>query len=386
VALPKVAPRFPALTGPAIVALCAALFLGVAAFPQQHPRSKAGARASNPVVEPVGITPEMRIVTAHITPNALRADVSFLASDLLEGRDTPSRGLDIAAEYIASSFRRMGLDPVTGDSFYQAVPIQKTDAAEHRNDGPRDIAISGTANNVIGVLRGSDPALKDTDVIVSSHYDHLGLAPDGADRIFNGANDDASGTASVLEIANALASLHPRPKRSVLVILFCCEEKGLLGSKYYASHPLVPLEQTIAHINMEQMGRTDSTDGPHLNMMNVTGFDYSTIPALLVDSGKRVQISVVKDAQASDRYFRRSDNGPLADVGVPAHTVSVTYEFPDYHAVGDEWQKLDYDNMAHVDQAVGIAMLRLASAVTAPKWNDQDSTQRYIDAARKLQK
>jgi Zn-dependent M28 family amino/carboxypeptidase len=180
--------------------------------------------------------------------------------------------------------------------------------------------------------------------------------------------------------------LHPRPKRSVLVILFCCEEKGLLGSKYYASHPLVPLEQTIAHINMEQMGRTDSTDGPHLNMMNVTGFDYSTIPALLVDSGKRVQISVVKDAQASDRYFRRSDNGPLADVGVPAHTVSVTYEFPDYHAVGDEWQKLDYDNMAHVDQAVGIAMLRLASAVTAPKWNDQDSTQRYIDAARKLQK
>jgi hypothetical protein len=372
VPLPKGALRFPALPGPAIVALCAALFLSVAAFPQQHARSKAAGRAgNNAAAESAGITPEMRIVMAHITPNALRADVSFLASDLLEGRDTPSRGLDIAAEYIASSFRRMGLEPVTGDSFYQAVPVPKSQTGV-------------TANNVVGILRGSDPELKNTYVIVSAHYDHLGLGPSGDDRVFNGANDDASGTASVLEIASALASLHPRPKRSVLVILFCGEEKGLAGSRYYASHPLVPLEQTIAQINMEQMGRTDSTEGPHLNMMNVTGFDYSTIPALLVDSGKRVQIAVVKDAQASDAYFRRSDNGPLADVGVPAHTVSVAYEFPDYHAVGDKWQKLDYDNMAHVDQAVGIAMLRLASGLVAPKWNEHSSTERYVDAARKL--
>jgi hypothetical protein len=372
VALPRVTLRFPALTGPAIVALCAALFLGVPAYPQQNTRSKAAARAgSNAAAESAGITPEMRIVTAHITPNALRADVSFLASDLLEGRDTPSRGLDIAAEYIASSFRRIGLEPVTGDSFFQPVPFPPKDP-------------TGSANNVVGILRGSDPELKNTYVILSAHYDHLGLAPEGADRIFNGANDDASGTASVLEIANALASLHPRPKRSVLIILFCGEEKGLAGSRYYASHPLVPLKQTIAQINMEQMGRTDGTDGPHLNMMNVTGFDYSTLPALLVDSGKRVQIAVVKDAQASDAYFRRSDNGPLADIGVPAHTVSVTYEFPDYHAVGDEWQKLDYDNMAHVDQAVGIAMLRMASGLVAPKWNEHSSTERYLDAARKL--
>ena len=325
----------------------------------------------------------MRIVAAHITANALRGDVSFLASDLLEGRDTPSRGLDIAAEYIASSFRRMGLEPVSGDSFYQAVPVRGGDPAGLTS-------VNSTANNVVGVLRGSDPVLKDTYVILSSHYDHVGLAApsdnrSGDDRIFNGANDDASGTASVLEIANALASLHPRPKRSVLVILFCGEEKGLVGSRYYASHPLAPLEQTIAQINMEQMGRTDSPEAPHLNMMNVTGFDYSSIPALLADSGRRVQIAVVKDAQASDAYFRRSDNGPLAEAGIPGHTVSVTYEFPDYHAVGDEWRKLDYDNMAHVDQAVGIAMLRLASAVAPPKWNESNpAARRFAEAAKKL--
>jgi hypothetical protein len=351
------------------------------AVSQQRATKKAVAH-----VEPIGITPEMRIVANHISANSLRGHVSFLASDLLEGRDTPSRGLDVAAEYIASNLRRMGLEPLMGDSFYQAVPIEAREAK-----GERPARAAGTANNIVGVLRGSDPILKDTYVIVSSHYDHLGIAaPDdkratGEDRIFNGANDDASGTASVLEIANALASLHPRPRRSVLVILFCGEEKGLVGSRYYAAHPLVPLDKTIAQINMEQMGRTDSPEGAHLKMMNVTGFDYSTIPSLLVDSGKRVQIAVIKNAEASDAYFRRSDNGSFADAGVPTHTVSVTYEFPDYHAVGDEWQKLDYDNMAHVDQAVGIALLRLASAPTPPQWNEKlPAAQIFVDAAKKL--
>ena len=328
-------------------------------------------------MEPAGITPEMRVVTNHMSANSLRGHVSFLASDLLEGRDTPSRGLDIAAEYIASNFRRMGLEPVSGESYYQAVPVRGKD---------QDVsAPSAIANNVVGILRGSDPMLKDTYVIVSSHYDHIGLASTGEDRVFNGANDDASGTASVLEIANALASLHPRPKRSVLVILFCCEEKGLIGSRYYAAHPLVPLERTIGQINLEQMGRTDSPDGAHLKMMNATGFDYSTIPALLVDAGRRAQISVTKDAQASDAYFRRSDNGPFAEAGIPSTTGSVTYEFPDYHAAGDEWQKLDYENMAHVDQAVGIAMLRLASGLTTPKWNENvPAAQRFAEAAKTL--
>jgi hypothetical protein len=388
--------KFGATARYAILLCSAAALLNVPASSQQRPRSKAAPRPAA-AAESIGITPEMRIVAAHITPNALRAEVSFLASDLLEGRDSPSRGLDLAAEYISSTFRRIGLEPVAGDSYYQSVPIperaivhDKSDHEDRESEAP-EAGPAGMANNIIGVLRGSDPALKDSYVIISSHYDHKGIAPvdpanPSKDRIFNGANDDASGTASVLEIAGALASLHPRPKRSVLVILFCGEEKGLLGSRYYASHPLAPLEQTIAQINMEQMGRTDSTEGPHLNMMNVTGFDYSTIPALLVDSGKRVQIAVVKDAQASDAYFRRSDNGPLANAGIPSHTVSVTYEFPDYHAVGDEWQKLDYDNMAHVDQAVGIAMLRLASAVTPPKWNDTPATQKFVEAAKKLQR
>ena len=321
----------------------------------------------------VGLTPEMRIVVGHITANSLRGNVSFLASDVLEGRNTPSRGLDIAGEYIASQFRRLGLEPAGDDGYFQSVVVRPEDT-----DSPK-------SRNVAAILRGSDLQLKDTYVMLSAHYDHVGLAETGEDTIFNGANDDASGTASVLEVANALAALHPRPKRSVLFILFCGEEKGLRGSRYYVDHPLVPLNKTVADLNLEQLGRTDAPEGPHLHAANVTGFDFSDMTPVLVDAGKRVGIVVTKDAKASDRYFKMSDNEPLAKVGIPAHTLSVTYEFPDYHAVGDEWQKIDYDNMAKVDQAVGIATLRLAQELTAPHWNESyPAAKPYAEAAKKL--
>ena len=323
--------------------------------------------------EPVRVTPEMRIVASHITAGSLRGHVSFLASDLLEGRDTPSRGLDIAAEYIAAQFRRIGLEPAGDDGYFQTAPFNPNDP-----DSPK-------VRNVAGILRGSNPSLKDTYVMLTSHYDHIGVAPSGDGRIFNGANDDASGTSSVMEVANGLAALHPRPKRSVIFVLFFGEEKGLRGSRYYAQHPLVPLENTIADLNLEQLGRTDALDGPQIGTASLTGFDMSDVTRFLVDAGQRVGVKVYKNDKTSDPYFTRSDNASLARAGVPAHTLCVAYEFPDYHAVGDEWQKLDYDNMAKVDQAVGVAVLRMASALAPPKWNEEYTAARpYIEAAKKL--
>jgi hypothetical protein len=348
-------------------ALATALTAAIWAQAPRPVRTRAAAS------EAAGLTPEMRIVVGHITANSLRGDVSFLASDLLEGRDTPSRGLDIAGEYIASQFRRLGLEPGGDDGYFQSVVLKPEDP-----DSPK-------SRNVAAILRGSDPQLKETYVMLSAHYDHLGLAQTGEDRIFNGANDDASGTAAVLEVANALAALHPRPKRSVLFVLFCGEEKGLRGSRYYVDHPLVPLGKTVAELNLEQLGRTDAPEGPHFHTANVTGFDFSDMTPILVDAGKRVGITVSKDPKASEKYFSLGDNEPLATAGIPAHTLSVTYEFPDYHAVGDEWQKIDYDNMAKVDQAVGIATLRLAQALTGPHWNEASAAAKpYAEAAKKL--
>jgi Zn-dependent M28 family amino/carboxypeptidase len=116
--------------------------------------------------------------------------------------------------------------------------------------------------NVIGVLRGSDPALKDTFIIVSAHYDHLGINTNlEGDQIFNGANDDGSGTVSVIELATSLSTLKEKPKRSIVFMTFYGEERGLLGSTYYGKNPIFPLAKTVAAINLEHMGRTDDVEG-----------------------------------------------------------------------------------------------------------------------------
>jgi hypothetical protein len=242
-------------------------------------------------------------------------------------------------------------------------------------------------HNVVGVLRGSDPVLRDTYVMVTAHYDHLGVAGPGSqcramggDSICNGANDDGSGTASVIEVANALAALPTRPKRSIVFVTFFGEELGLVGSRYYGAHPVFPLAKTVADLNLEQLGRTDVDGGSSVGVANVTGFDFSTLTDAVVQAGGATGLRVVKVAQLNEQYFAQSDNQALADAGVPAHTVSVGYMFPEYHQPGDEWRKLDYDNLAMVDRTVALAVYQVADSAEAPQWKDLPQTQRYIKA------
>jgi Zn-dependent M28 family amino/carboxypeptidase len=150
--------------------------------------------------------------------------------------------------------------------------------------------------NVAGILHGSDPILKDTYILVTAHYDHLGTKPDGqGDRIYNGANDNASGTASIIEIASALSRLPAKPKRSIVFVAFFGEEEGLLGSKWYDRHPAVPLAKTIGNINLEQMGRTDDRSGKQVNTATLTGFDFSDLPQAFAKAGELTGITVYKD-------------------------------------------------------------------------------------------
>ena len=333
-------------------------------------------------------------VQPKITANDLKADVSFLASDALEGRGTPSKGLDIAAEYIAAEFRRAGLEPAGDDGYFQTADFNSVmllipAGASVRNSPARIPASTAQQpvklRNVIGVLRGSDPALKDTYLVLTAHYDHLGVRGSGeGDHIYNGANDDASGTSSVVEIAKALAALPQRPRRSIVFLTLFGEELGELGSRYYCQHPVFPLAKTVADINLEQLGRTDDTEGPRLLQFNLTGFDYTNIAAFLSTAGKETGIRAVKDEQNSDSFFGRSDNEAFADAGVPSTTLSVSYIFPDYHRPGDEWPKLDYDNMAKVDGAVALGVFRMADSAEAPQWNkDNPKTARYVQAREK---
>lgn len=315
------------------------------------------------------LTPDQQAAIAAVQPNSLRGNLSFLSSDLLEGRATPSKGLDIAAEFIASRFREAGLEPVGDDGYFQTAPWPL-----------RGDTKTGKVRNVIGVMRGSDPALKQTFIIVTAHYDHLGMKSTGeGDRIYNGADDDGSGVVGVIELANALKATHPR--RSIVFMTYFGEELGDLGSNWYGKHPILPLEKTIANINLEQIGRTDDTEGPRKDELSMTGFEYSDLGKLLNASGEKVGIKVTRHPRNSDAFFFRSDNATLAGEGVPAHTVCTAFEFPDYHQVGDSWDKVDYDNEAHVLKGLAVGLLDLANSDAAPKWNpDSPRAARYLKA------
>ena len=156
---------------------------------------------------------------------------------------------------------------------------------------------------------------------------------------------------------------------------------GLLGSRYYAQHPVFPLKSTVADLNLEQMGRTDDNTGPRVGVVNATGFDYTNITGVLAKAGEEFGIQVLKDEASSDPFFARSDNQAFADAGVPSHTLSVGYVFPDYHQPGDEWPKLDYENMAKVDRAVALALFRIADSIEPPQWNvENPKTAPYLKA------
>jgi hypothetical protein len=236
--------------------------------------------------------------------------------------------------------------------------------------------------NVVGLLRGSDPVLKDTYVLVTAHYDHIGVREGmPGDNIFNGANDDGSGTVSVIEIASALARLKQKPKRSILFMTVFGEEKGLLGSRYYGRHPLFPIEKTVADINLEQVGRTDSTEGPQVGTASLTGFDYSDVGIILKAAGEITGVKVYKHERNSDAFFGRSDNQALADQGVPAHTLCTAFEFADYHGAGDHWDKIDYENMAKINRMVALGIVMIAENPEEPKWNEANPrAERYVKA------
>jgi Zn-dependent M28 family amino/carboxypeptidase len=162
---------------------------------------------------------------------------------------------------------------------------------------------------------------------------------------------------------------------------FFGEERGLVGSRYYGAHPIFPIEKTVADMNLEQVGRTDDTEGAQVMAAAVTGFDFSDVGTILQKAGEMTGVKIFKHPTNSDRYFGASDNQALADQGVPAHTVSVAYQYPDYHKVSDHWDKVDYENMAKIDRTIALAITTIANNPQEPKWNEANpKTAKYVKA------
>jgi hypothetical protein len=236
--------------------------------------------------------------------------------------------------------------------------------------------------NVAALLRGSDPLSQDSYILVTAHYDHVGSDPSReVDPIFNGANDDGSGTASVIELASALSQLSPRPKRSLVFMTVFAEEKGLLGSRYYARHPLFPLEKTVANVNLEVLGRTDGSEGSYKNKAALTGFEYSTLGETFVKAGQLSGVEVYRHPTFSDAFFGRSDNLAFAEKGIVAHSVCSGFLFPDLHAPQDHWDKIDYPNLAQLNRLVATALWMIAENPVSPSWNPAaPKAARYLKA------
>lgn len=303
----------------------------------------------------------------------VRRVLSALADDSMEGRRTASAGELRAARFVVSEMKAIGLTPAGDSGFIQRVPLAAvagrrgsegyrlqsswagldTIPAERRREG----------HNVIGILPGSDPALRDEYILVDAHLDHLGIGrPLDGDSIYNGADDDASGVTAVLEIARALAA-GPGVGRSVIFAATTGEEMGLLGTRWYIAHPVRPLDQLAGNLEIEMIGRPDSlAGGPGRGWL--TGYERSTMGDSLAAEG----IPIVPDPRPDQHFFERSDNIAFARLGIPAHTLSSFNLHGDYHRQSDDVSKVDFAHMTAVI-AAAVDAVRILADGPKPEWH-----------------
>jgi hypothetical protein len=301
---------------------------------------------------------------AQTTPEAynLLADVRYLASDELGGRMIGTAGADSAAEYIARRFEAAGLQP-SSQGWYQRFTVSR--------DAPAIAQLrlgEVKGRNVIGVLPGNDPALRNEIVIVGAHYDHLGMGgagsgaldPDVRNQVHNGADDNASGTAALFHIASRLA-LSP-PARTVVFIAFSGEELGLLGSAYYVKNPLYPLSATLAMVNMDMVGRLKN------KRLVIYGVETAKeFPALLDSLNWYAGFDLKKQGDG----YGPSDQASFFGAKRPVlHVFTDLHE--DYHRTSDDWNKINTDGLARVADYT-------ASIVRA--LGDRTSPLTFVDAA-----
>ncbi|MDH5234658.1 MAG: M20/M25/M40 family metallo-hydrolase [Gemmatimonadota bacterium] len=317
--------------------------------------------------------------TTPTTPDGARRLIARLADDSLGGRYTGSPGATAAARIIAAQMRRIGLEPVGDSAYFQRVPVFAVPATRPGAlESPRlatDFAAYDTMPasqrrtvvNVVGLLRGSDAGLRDEYVIVGAHYDHIGTnaarAVDG-DSIFNGADDDASGVVAMLETARQLRA-EGAPRRSVIFVAFVGEENGMTGTRWYLKSPVRPLASTVADIQIEMIARPDSLAGG-TGKAWLTGYERSTLGEMLAAAG----VPVIQDPRPAQNFFRRSDNFPFAQAGIPAHTISSFGGHSDYHQPSDEVGTVDFAHFAAVINATARAV-RIAADGPRPEWKPE---------------
>ena len=320
-------------------------------FSQEAPVVPAKARAFASTLH--------RASVQHVCAACVRAHEEFLASDALRGRGSATPDEWLAAVYVGSQLRQYGIEPAGDNGGY----IQKSEVLP-RHGSPADAGKAKAYTwSAVGILRGRAPELRYSAVLLSAHLDHLGVGKAvNGDDIYNGADDDASGTTAVLELARVLGK-GPRPQRTVIFALFGSEETGGQGSTYFREHAPIPLEEIAVNLEFEMIGRPDPLE--KADTLWLTGWERSNLGPALAAHGAHL----VADPHPEQKFFTRSDNYILAKKGVVAQTVSSYGLHTDYHQPSDDVDHLDFKHMDAAIESLLHPVEWLVNSNFTPRWN-----------------
>ncbi|HET8886823.1 MAG TPA: M28 family metallopeptidase [Salinimicrobium sp.] len=295
-----------------------------------------------------------------ITSEELSKHLYIFASDEFEGRDTGEPGQKKAAEYLKTEYKKLGIvSPMGGDDYFQEVP------GSYFTRG----TIKDT-ENVLAYIEGTEKP--DEILVISSHYDHVGVDSEG--NVFNGADDDGSGTVAILEIAEAFAKAKKDgngPKRSILFLNVTGEEKGLVGSRFYTENPVFPLKQTIANLNIDMIGRIgkgmeDAGDYVYLIGSDKLSTELHNISEAANKKYTNLNLDYTfNDENDPNRFYYRSDHYNFAK-----HDIPIIFYFngvhADYHKVTDTPDKIEYDLLEKRAKLIFYTAWELANRAERP--------------------
>ncbi len=306
-----------------------------------------------------------------VTAEDLKTWCFYLAGDEMKGRKNGSPEMKKAADYIAACFEEAGLKPFSSETVYfQEYTI--------KGRGKNEVS----ERNVIGMLEGSDSVLKNEWIVLSAHFDHIGIGkPVNGDSIFNGADDNATGTITVMALAKTLGVSLDKPRRSILFVAYSGEEMGLRGSRWFVEHPPVPLDQIKLNLNFEMEGES-ATLGK--NRYILTGNQFTDFDDLLDEYNKKTDWELAKIFKSTPWVFMMSDNAALAikrdgeetTLNMPAFTLVTTDDLSVIHKVTDGPEQIDYDNMASLVAYAKGLVLFLSSDPLAIHW-DQEAFDKF---------
>ena len=310
-----------------------------------------------------------------ISQEGLRADLTVISHDSLQGRDTGSEGLNKAAKYLSSRYETLGLEPVGDNGTYLQsfeLPIR------NRREGTTDTV---KTQNIVAFIPGTDSTMMHEVVVLSSHYDHVGIGrPDSTgDTIYNGADDDGSGTVALLHTAQAIMAAKSAGvglKRSVLILHVTGEEKGLLGSRYYSDHPIFDIGNTVANLNVDMVGRRDYEHPDDPNYIYIIGGKIisSGLQAMLEEANqKSVNITLsdrYNDLDDPQQFYRRSDHWNFGRLGVP-FIFFFNGVHDDYHRPSDQIEKIDFEALMKRTQLIYTTTVMIANSEDRPEVDNQ---------------